>query len=134
MKNLQDLTVIILTYNTQEKILFECLGSIDKNVNILIVENSNDFKHKNLVIKNFPNTKVICSGENLGYGKGNNFGIKHVSTDYILILNPDVICDQNFFSNILDVVNEAKDFSIIGCQYLKDKIFMPAGFFNRKKK
>ncbi len=133
MKNLQDLTVIILTYNTQEKILFECLGSIDKNVNILIVENSNDFKHKNLVIKNFPNTKVICSGENLGYGKGNNFGIKHVSTDYILILNPDVICDQNFFSNILDVVNEAKDFSIIGCQYLKDKIFMPAGFFNRKK-
>ena len=26
-----------------------------------------------------------------------------------------------------------KDFTIIGCQYLFDKIFMPAGFFERKK-
>ena len=50
-----------------------------------------------------------------------------------MILNPDVICDKDFFSNISKVINEAKDFSIIGCQYLSDKIFMPAGFFDRKK-
>ena len=76
---------------------------------------------------------IVCTGENLGYGAGNNFGIKSVKTDYILILNPDVICDKNFFSNISDVVKEAKDFSIIGCQYLYDKTFMPAGFFDKKK-
>ncbi len=133
MKNLSDLTVIILTYNTSEKILLNCLETIDKNVKVLIVENSDFFKHKDLVNKNFSNIEVICTGENLGYGKGNNFGIKHASTNYILILNPDVTCDHNFFSNILEVTNEVKDFTIIGCQYLNDRIFMPAGFFNRLK-
>ncbi len=133
MKNLSDLTVIILTYNTQKKILFNCLETIDKNANILIVENSSLFLHKDTVNKKFPNIKIMCTGENFGYGKGNNFGIKHSSTDFILILNPDVTCDQNFFSNILDVMNDVKDFSIIGCQYLNDRVFMPAGFFDRKK-
>ena len=133
MKNLEELTVIILTHNTPEKVLFDCLKTIDKNVKILIVENSGIFPSKESVIKNFSHIKIICTGENLGYAKGNNFGIKHALTDHILILNPDVICDQNFFSNILDVTKMAKNFSIIGCQYLNDKIFMPAGFFNRKK-
>ena len=133
MKNLNDLTVIILTYNTPEKILSDCLNTIDKNVNILIVENSSTFKNENAFKKKFPYIKVICTGENLGYGKGNNFGIKHALTNYILILNPDTYCDKQFFSNIQEVTREAKDFSIIGCQYLNDKIFMPAGFFDRKK-
>tara|TARA_Y100001970_G_scaffold261508_1_gene344709 strand:- start:4188 stop:5087 length:900 start_codon:yes stop_codon:yes gene_type:complete len=133
MKNLNDLTVIILTYNTSKKILSDCLKTIDKNVKILIVENSNHFKHEDFIIKNFSNIEIVCTGENLGYGKGNNFGIRHSTTDYVLILNPDVTCDHNFFSNILEVTNEVEDFSIIGCQYSKDKVFMPAGFFNRAK-
>ena len=28
------------------------------------------------------------------------------------------------------MINENQDFAIIGCQYLQDKVFMPAGFFN----
>ena len=60
-------------------------------------------------------------------------GLKHVKTNYALILNPDVICDKDFFKNIEDVVSKAKDFTIIGCQYLNDKVHMPAGFFNKNK-
>jgi len=133
MNDLNKLTVIILTYHTPKKILLDCLRSIDKQVNILIIENSAKFEHENEVNKEFTNVKIFCTGKNLGYGKGNNFGIKHSTTDYVLILNPDVICDKNFFINIFSVINEAKDFAIIGCQYLIDKIFMPAGFFNSKK-
>ena len=39
---------------------------------------------------------------------------------------------KKFFNNIINVVNKAEDFSIIGCQYLNDKNFMPAGFFDKK--
>ena len=133
MKNLDELTVIILTYNTSKKIILECLRAIDKKVNILIVENSNSFKNEKDDLAEFSNIKIICTGENLGYGGGNNFGIKHSSTDYVLILNPDTICGKDFFSNIHSVIKEAEDFAIIGCQYLFDKIFMPAGFFDKKK-
>ena len=133
MKNLKDLTVIILTYHTPKKIILNCLKSINRDTNILIVENSRVFDHHKVVLTEFPHVRIICTGKNLGYGAGNNFGIKNIKTDYALILNPDVICHEDFFSKIPFVINEAKDFVIIGCQYLFDKIFMPAGFFNKKK-
>ena len=131
--NLQDLTVIIVTYQTPKKIILDCINSIDKNVKVLIIENSKTFIHKNTIISKFSNVEILCTGDNLGYGKGNNFGIKNAKNDYVLILNPDVICDKNFFKNITEVVNKTKNFTIIGCQYLFDKIFMPAGFFDEKK-
>ena len=40
MKNLSDLTAVIVTFNTSEEIILNCLRSIDKNVKVLIVENS----------------------------------------------------------------------------------------------
>ena len=134
MKRLDSITVVIVTYRTQKNILFNCLKSIDKNVKVIIVENSKKFASKKYFLKKFSNLKILCSGDNLGYGAGNNFGLLNVKTQYALILSPDVICDVSFFKNLNKLLNKKKIFSIIGCQYLYDKIYMPAGFFNKKKK
>ncbi len=130
---MENITVVIVTYQTPIKIILDCLKSIDKNVKVLIIENSDTFKNKEQILSQFKNAKILCTGKNLGYGAGNNFGILEAKTDYILILNPDVICDKNFFSNTLEVIKETENFSIIGCQYLYDKTFMPAGFFDKIK-
>ena len=130
---MKNITVLILTFHTPENIILDCLNSIDKDVKILIVENSETFVHKNKILSKFNNVEILCTGKNLGYGGGNNFGINTVKTDYILILNPDVVCGKDFFTNLSDVIEESKDFTIIGCQYLQDKIFMPAGFFDKKE-
>ena len=130
---MKNLTVVIVTYKTPEKIIFDCLKSINSKVKVLIIENSEKFKHKNQVLSQFKNVEILCTGKNLGYGGGNNYGIKSVKTNYILILNPDVICADDFFLNISELINKTENFSIIGCQYLHDDIFMPAGFFNKKK-
>ena len=129
---MKNITVVVLTFHTPENIILDCLSSIDKNVKILIVENSNTFEHKDKVLSKFDNVNILCTGKNLGYGGGNNFGIEEAKTDYILILNPDVICSKDFFTHVNDVIKKNKNFSIIGCQYLYDKVFMPAGFFNKK--
>ncbi len=130
---MENLTIIIVTFNTPKKIISDCLKSIDRNIKVIIVENSQNFVHRDQILSEFKNVEILCTGENLGYGSGNNYGIKSAKTDFILILNPDVICDKNFFNNLPIVLEKAKDFSIIGCQYLYDNVFMPAGFFNRKK-
>tara|TARA_B100000902_G_scaffold343013_1_gene347431 strand:+ start:2528 stop:3427 length:900 start_codon:yes stop_codon:yes gene_type:complete len=130
---MKNITVIIVTYNTPEKIILDCLKSIPLNIEVLIVENSKNLPYQEKITSQFSNTNVVCTGENLGYGGGNNFGIKSAKTDYVLILNPDVICDEKFFTNMSEAVEEAKDFTIIGCQYLYDKIFMPAGFFENEE-
>lgn len=130
MKNLDDLTVLILTYKTDKKLLLNCIKLINKKVKILIVENSKTFKHA-ATFKRFKNVKFVCSGKNLGYANGNNFGLKKIKTKYAFILNPDVLCDKNLFLNISYLIKKKINFHIIGCQYLKDKTYMPAGFFNK---
>ena len=129
---MQNLTIIIVTFSTEKKLLINCLNSINKKFNIIIIENSKKFKHKNFFLKKYSNIQIYCTGKNLGYGGGNNFGLKKVTTKFALILNPDTILDENFYLNYQNVVKN-KDFSLIGCQYKFDKIFMPAGFFDKKK-
>ena len=48
MKNnfLDELTVVILTYKTNEEILNNCLNSIDRRVKVKIIENSKKFENK----------------------------------------------------------------------------------------
>ena len=99
MKNLNDLTVVVVTYLTKKDILLNCLKSIDKKVKIIIIENSTKFRDQKFFLKKFPNLKILCSGSNIGYGGGNNYGLSNIKTQYALILSPDVICGINFFIN-----------------------------------
>ena len=64
MNNIHNLTVIIVTYKTNEKILTDCLNSIDPKVKILIVENSKNNKFKEKLKNKYPNLNVVLSGRN----------------------------------------------------------------------
>ena len=117
MNNLKDLTVIIVTYRTNEEILFNCIDSINKEVKIINIENSSDTSHKNKIEQKYENVKVILSGKNLGYGAGNNLGLKNTETRYALISNPDVVYNDNFFDEIKSYLNGEINFSVIGPTY-----------------
>ena len=129
---LHQLTAVILTYKTNLDILKNCLKSINSKVKILIVENSSHFKYLKEIQSNFSNIEVICSGSNLGYGGGNNFGLNKVKTNYALILNPDTVCEDNFFSNVNKYLSDNINFTLIGATYSNKTDFKPAGFFNKK--
>ena len=130
---LSNLTVIILTYKTDLEILSNCIKSIDHLVSINLVENSREFKNKDSIKKINPKINFFCTGENLGYSGGNNFGLEQTKTRYALILNPDTICAPNFFENIKKYINGDVNFSIIGAQYNNDSAWQTYGFFDEKK-
>ena len=50
----QDLTIVITSFNSQEKI-FDCLRGINPNIRIIIIENSNDKELKEKVEKLYNN-------------------------------------------------------------------------------
>ena len=133
MNYLSNLTIVILTHKTNKKILYDCISSINNNANIIIVENSKSFNFEKEIKEKFKNIEIYCSGSNLGYGSGNNYGLDKTKTKYALILNPDVICDTNFFNNITKYINNNLDFSIIGISYYEGNDYDPSGFFNNKK-
>ena len=95
----QNLTIVIVTLKSQ-KIIDQCLESIEKDIPIVVVENSNDHNFKNKLESKYNNLRCILSNSNLGMGAGNNIGIKEAKTDFVLVLNPDVILEKNFLEEI----------------------------------
>ena len=130
---INDLTVVIVTYKTNDQILHECIQSILGKAKILVIENSNDKEFKSKYENKYPNLEVILSGSNLGYGAGNNKGINLAKSRYVLISNPDVIYENDFFSNLKTYIDSNTDFSIIGPMY-RSRDYASHGFFDDLKK
>jgi len=108
----KNISIIIVTFKSGH-IINNCIQSIPKDINIIIVENSNDRLFKINLEKKYPNVKCLLSNSNLGMGQGNNFGIKHVTTDYALILNPDVVLEKEMIEKIISSSQKIDTFSII---------------------
>ena len=109
----QNITVVITTFHSETKIV-SCLRTINSEINVVIIENSDNSKFKEKIEKNFANVKCHLAGENLGYAKGNNLGLSKVGTKFALILNPDALLDSNAINNFLITAKKNPDFSIIG--------------------
>ena len=111
--SIEDITVIITSFKSNDKII-NCLKSINNQCKVIVVENSNDTKIKQMIENQFNNVNCILSGANLGYGKANNLGLKNVKTKYALILNPDATLEKSTLENFLILVKQNLDFAIIG--------------------
>ena len=111
--SIEDITVIITSFKSNDKII-NCLKSINNQCKVIVVENSNDTKIKQMIESQFNNVNCILSGANLGYGRANNLGLKNVKTKYALILNPDATLEKSTLENFLILVKQNLDFAIIG--------------------
>ena len=58
-----DLTVIITSFHSRNKI-FDCINSIEKNIKVIVIENSNDQILKKEIQSNYQNVECILSKEN----------------------------------------------------------------------
>ena len=111
--NFKDLTIVIVTYKSEEKIL-DCLKSISNDIPVIVVENSSDENFKTKIEKKFFNVNCILSGENKGYSVANNIGLKAVKTKFALVLNPDTILEKNAIQNFFESANKIEDFWLMG--------------------
>ena len=108
----QNLSIVIVTLKS-ENVIHQCIKSINKDIPIIVVENSSNSKFKEDLEKKYTNVKCTLSFKNLGMGSGNNLGIKLSSTDYVLILNPDVILETNTIDEIILAFKTIQDFAIL---------------------
>jgi N-acetylglucosaminyl-diphospho-decaprenol L-rhamnosyltransferase len=109
----KDLTVIITTFKSDLKIE-NCLNSINSQIKVIIIENSQSESFRVNIEKKYKNVECILPEENLGYSKANNLGLSKVKTKYALILNPDTVLDPQAINNFLEFTKNYKDFAIVG--------------------
>ncbi len=114
-----DLTIVIVSFKSGD-ILHRCIKSIDKKYPIIVVENSQNIKFKEELEKKYSNLECILPEKNLGYGAGNNLGIKNSKTKYVLTLNPDTILFESTISKLLEQANKIEDFALLGPKVISE--------------
>ena len=137
----QNLSVIIVCYKS-DHVIHQCINSIDELIEVIVVDNSNNKEFKKIIEDKYKNVKCISSSENIGMGAGNNLGIKNVSNDFALILNPDVTLQKDTIDELLKASNHLESFGIIApisdkskypnYKYNKDQGFDPINPFRVK--
>ncbi len=115
---MKKLSVIIVHYR-KPPILRLCLKTIKNTIKnldyeIIVVDSSTTEESQNLVIEEFPNTKLITFKENTGYSKGVNAGIKEAGGEYIFVLNPDAVIAKDSVNKMLKVLEDNPDIGMIG--------------------
>jgi N-acetylglucosaminyl-diphospho-decaprenol L-rhamnosyltransferase len=108
----QNLSIVIVTFKS-EAVIHDCIKSIDKDIKIIVIENSDNTEFKEKLEEKYSNVSCILSYSNLGMGSGNNLGIKKTKTDFVLILNPDVILEKESINELILSAQKNSNFAIM---------------------
>ena len=100
----EKLTIILVSFHSNH-IIENLINTLEKNIRIIVVENSLNKEIKPYLEKKFKNVKVIIPKENLGNGGGINLVLSLVKTKFSLYLDPDVEPVIDFISEDCDVYN-----------------------------
>lgn len=129
IKNNSDVVAVIVNYNSF-RLTIKCvknLLNIDKNINILIVDNCSKNESVIILKKEFElnnRVRIIENSINSGYARGNNIGIQTAraylpNAKYVLIVNPDIIIEnQKIIMKLKDVLLNNLDCSIVSCNII----------------
>ncbi len=109
--SLENLTFIIVTFKS-EHIIHDCIQSLPKNSEIILIDNSNDNDLKKDLEKKYNKIRIIVQ-KNEGMGSANNRGIKLCKTDYAFVINPDVKFYQNTLQELIDFSAKNNDYAVL---------------------
>jgi O-antigen biosynthesis protein len=124
-----NVSVIIVNYNVKD-LLEQCINSIlaaSKNLNaeIIVVDNNSFDGSTELLKSKFSSNssiKIIESPVNLGFAKANNLGAEEAKGEYLLILNPDTILQEDTLEKTLQFHKTNPGMGALTC-----KLILPSG-------
>ena len=108
----EKLTIILVSFHSNH-IIENLINTLEKNIRIIVIENSLNNEIKTYLEKKFKNVQVIIPKENLGQGGGINFGLSLVKTEFSLYLDVDTVPDQDMIEILLKNAEKIKNFSIL---------------------
>ena len=129
---MQDISIVILNYNGKS-LLEKFMPSViqfSNSAEIIVVDNCSTDDSVPFLKQNFPNVRLILNKENHGFSGGYNEGLKHVDSEYYVLLNSDVEVTEGWLDAPLALLKS--NTNIAACQpkikaYRDKKSFEYAG-------
>ncbi len=124
------LSVIVLNYNVMH-FLELCLHSVQRAVEgldaeIIVADNNSPDNSVAMVKKYFPEIHLVENKENLGFSKAYNQAVEIANGEYICVLNPDTIVQEDTFVNCIQKADRLPNLGIMGLQLIDGRgVFLP---------
>ncbi len=113
-----DLSIIVVACSAEE-LLEECFTAL-RNSNdtlhkeIIYVDNGSTDNSLKITRECFPEVVIVESPVNLGFIRANNLAYKHVSGEYVLMLNSDAFVGQDSLQESYDFMKQNQDCGALG--------------------
>lgn len=124
------LSIIIVNYNVK-LFLEQCLTSVFKAINninaeVYVVDNNSTDASMEMVKQNFPTAKCIVNKNNVGFSKANNQAIAMAKGEYVLLLNPDTVVEEDTFSKCIAFADANPNLGGLGVKMIDGNgVFLP---------
>ena len=119
------LSIVIVNYNV-EHFLEQCLFSVRKAIanidaEVYVVDNNSVDGSMKMLSEKFPEVKVIANKDNVGFSRANNQAIRVSTGEYVLLLNPDTVVEDDTFTKTIDFMDSHPDAGGLGVKMVDGK-------------
>ena len=119
------LSIVIVNYNVKY-FLEQCLYAATKAASklgseIIVVDNDSVDGSCQMVAEKFPKVTLIANKVNVGFSKANNQAIRIAKGEYILLLNPDTVVEEDSFIKIVGFMDKTPDAGGLGVKMIDGK-------------
>ena len=119
------LSIVIVNYNVKH-FLDQCLTSVRRataglEADVWVVDNNSVDGSVRMVREKFPEVKLIANKDNVGFSMANNQAIRESEGEYVLLLNPDTIVEDDTFSKIIEFMDAHPEAGGLGVKMIDGK-------------
>ena len=119
------LSIVIVNYNVKY-FLEQCLHSVMQatqhiEAEVFVVDNNSVDGSVPMLRQKFPGVHLIANRENVGFSRANNQALRKAAGDYVVLLNPDTIVEEDTFTKILDFMDAHPEAGGLGVKMLDGK-------------
>ncbi len=116
------LSIVIVNYNVRY-FLEQALLSVRKAIRgidaeVFVVDNNSVDDSVEMVRVRFPEVILIANKHNPGFSIANNQAIHQSKGEYVLLLNPDTIVNEDTFQKCIDFMDEHPEAGGLGCRMI----------------
>ena len=116
------LSIVIVNYNVKH-FLDQCLHSVYRAIEhmdaeVFVVDNNSVDDSMEMVAEKYPQVISILNKKNVGFSVANNQAIRVSKGDYVLLLNPDTVVEENTFMKTVAFMDEHKDTGALGVKMI----------------
>ena len=123
------LSIVIVNYNVKY-FLEQCLLSVKKAIQqmelsnpafsseIFVVDNNSVDSSATMLKTKFPSIISIFNKKNVGFSVANNQAIRKAKGEYILLLNPDTVVNEDSFEKIVNFMDKNPKAGALGVKMI----------------